>query len=123
MKGVALSIIAILVITISAQARNCSVSKQFEIKKSQVLSGALLDPAGAVVPGLRMELLSGKKVVHSVSTDSLGQYDFGNVQAGRYKIRIRYENDFCAPKVVCDGNGCVVRPTLTINPKSMVQVD
>jgi hypothetical protein len=114
----------LMAVTVSAHARNCSTSKEFDLRRSQVLAGALEDPSGAVLSGIELELLSSKKVVRHLRTDDLGRYDFGLIPSGKYRIRVRYgDNAFCAPKVQCGNNGCNIEPKVAVNPKSAVMVD
>lgn|SRR6266849_1314941 len=54
--------VILVAVTVSAHARNCSTSKEFDLRHSQVLAGALEDPSGAVLSGIELELLSAKKV-------------------------------------------------------------
>jgi hypothetical protein len=112
------------VLTVAPQARDCSVSKEFRIRSSQVLAGVLEDPLGAALSGIELGLLSPGKVVQYISTDNQGRYDFGEVPAGRYKIHVKNgAGVLCAPKIKCGTNGCSLNPKLTLNPKNMVQVD
>ena len=86
------------------------------------MSGTFLDQSGAVLSGLNLELKSGQNVFRNVRTDNLGQYDFGEIPAGEYKLRVKYADDaFCAPIVRC-GKECVVDPRLKVNPKHNVVV-
>jgi len=111
-----LGVMAILTIVVgSAGARDCYTSKEFQLKESQLLSGVLKDPAEATIWGLRMELLSGGKVVRQVRSDNDGKYSFTEVPAGKYKIRVE-RRGFCAPKVECKDKGCTVQPALRIDP-------
>jgi hypothetical protein len=112
------------VVTGVAQARDCSVSKEFQIRHPQVLAGVLEDPVGAVLSGIELELRSGKKVVRHLRTDNLGRYDFGEVTPGKYRIRVHYgDNALCAPKVRCGTDKCNLEPRVAVNPKGMVMVD
>jgi Carboxypeptidase regulatory-like domain len=107
-----------------AGARDCSVSKEFQLRHPQVLAGVLEDPTGAVLPGIELELRAGKKVVRHLRTDNLGRYDFGEVAAGKYRIRVHYgDNALCAPKVRCGTDKCNLEPRVAVNPKGMVMVD
>jgi carboxypeptidase family protein len=109
---------------VSAQAGDCSKSKEFELVKRQALSGSFQDPSGAVLSGIEVQLLSGKKVVRDLRTDNLGRYDFGEVGPGKYKIRIEYGGKaFCAPQVRCKAGECRINPILEPNPKNYVLVD
>jgi len=51
----------LLAIAGSAQAKDCSVSRRFQVMQPQALSGVLKDPNGAVLPGIEIELLAGEK--------------------------------------------------------------
>jgi len=106
----------------SALARDCSISREFRIRKPQVLAGTLGDPNGAVLSGFNLELLSGKDVFRQLRTDNSGKYDFGEVPLGRYRVRIRRDDVFCVPKVLCGPEKCTL-PRLKLNSKKMVQVD
>jgi hypothetical protein len=113
-----------LMMTGSVEARDCSKSKPFQLGKPQVLSGTMQDPSGAVLPGIAVQLLSGKKVVRRLRTDNLGAYDFGEIPSGKYRIRVDYPGKaFCAPEVRCAAEGCSVNSTLKANPKNMVMVE
>src|SRR5215467_9479144 len=107
MKAIVLGAVLIVATPLGAYARNCEVSREFELKKAQPVAGAFEDPSGAVLSGIDVELLSGRKTVRKLRTDNLGKYDLGEVPTGRYRIRIGSDNHFfCAPKVVCGGKGC-----------------
>jgi hypothetical protein len=97
--------------------------ERISTQKAQILSGFLEDPAGATLPGIVVELLSGKRLVQSLRTNNRGAYDFGQIQPGKYRIRIRDRDGFCAPKIRCAATGCIVNPRLRPNPKNMVMVD
>jgi hypothetical protein len=113
----------LLGISVSAYGKNCSWSQQFQVKRPQIIAGVLLDPNGAVLPGIGIQLWSGGKLVRELRTDSQGAYDMGEVAAGNYRIRIKSGNDsFCGPKVRCTSRGCTLDPKLKINPKNAVTV-
>jgi hypothetical protein len=123
MRTALLSTLMLLGIVISTQAGDCTVSKEFQIKHSQTLAGVLQDPAGAPLPGIEIELLSGKNVIQHLRTNNQGAYDFGEVPAGKYRIRVQYGGSpFCAPKVQCGREGCSLKPRLRLNPKNTVTV-
>ena len=118
-----LSVITLLVAASSAHAGDCSALRMFEIKHSQVLAGTLEDPAGQVLSGIELQLLSRKSAVRHVTTNNNGQYDFGNLRPGRYTIRLKgVGSAFCAPKVECGSERCSIE-RLTVNPKSLVKVE
>lgn len=103
--------------------RDCSFSRELKIDRPQSLVGVLQDPGGAVLPGLAIELLQGKTVVQRLRTNNLGEYDFGQIQPGKYRIHIRDEgHPFCAPKVTCGRNGCTLEPKLKLYSKRTVVV-
>jgi len=88
-----------------------------------VLSGNFQDPSGAVLSGIEVQLLSGKKVIRDLRTDNLGRYDFGEVPSGMYSLRVQYSGKvFCAPKVRCEASKCSINPTLKLNPRNFVVV-
>jgi hypothetical protein len=104
-----------------AYAGDCSVSKKFRLKKSQGLTGVLQDPVGTALSGVTVDLLSGNAPIRSLRTDDSGRYDFGNVSAGEYKVRVG-AHSFCAPKVNCRKEGCILEPRLRLDPKNQVTV-
>jgi hypothetical protein len=104
-----------------ATAKDCSLSREFRIKKAQILKGILQDPAGALMPQIEMELLCGKKVVRHLTTNNQGAYDFGEIPTGRYRIHIvSREGVLCAPKVRCGKKGCVVDSKISISSKAVI---
>src|SRR5215471_12594122 len=91
----------------SAWAKDCTVSKEFQLLHSQQLSAVLEDQMGAAISGYDLELIAGKRVIMRVETGNGGKYSFGEVAAGRYRIRVRHDGDpFCAPQVKCDQTNC-----------------
>jgi hypothetical protein len=82
-----------------------------------------VDTSRATLPGIRIQLLSGKKVIHDIRTNNSGAYDFGEVPAGSYRIRVQYgDHAFCAPRIQCNSKECQIQPELAINPKNTVTV-
>src|SRR2546425_7406399 len=103
---------------------DCSFSKEFSVNQPQPLSGFLQDPVGAVLPGLQIELLQGKTVVKRLRTTNQGEYNFGEILPGKYKIHIQYgDNVFCAPKVKCGKEGCKLEPRLKLRSKGTIVVE
>jgi hypothetical protein len=99
-------------LTISAQARDCSVSKEFRLRHPQALAGVFEDPAGAVMSGVELELLSGKNFIRRLRTDNQGKYDFGRIPSGKYRVHVQSGgNALCAPKVKCGAEGCTLNPS------------
>jgi Carboxypeptidase regulatory-like domain len=106
-----------------ANAKDCCTSKQFVVRHAQKLSGVFLDPDNQVLPGIRVQLLSGKRIVQDLRTNNQGEYDLGEVAAGAYQISIQYSHHaLCAPEVRCSSKGCQILPKLRINPKDTVVV-
>lgn len=109
--------------TISILGSDCSFSTEFLIEKPQHLSGVFQDPMGDVLPGLEVQLLKGKVVVHKLRTNDSGGYDFGQIQPGKYRIHIRDKgHPFCAPKVTCGKEGCKLEPRLELKSKGFLVV-
>jgi hypothetical protein len=106
-----------------ANAKDCSTSKEFRLNHRQKLSGMLVDPDGAALPGIKVKLLSNEKIGQVATTNNQGAYDFGEVPAGKYRIRIQYsDHAFCAPQIECNAKHCQILPKLRINPKQTVTV-
>jgi hypothetical protein len=107
-----------------AEAKDCSVSKEFQLRHPQELSGTLQDISGAPLPDLELQLLAGRRIIHDIRADNQGRYDFGRVAAGKYRVRIRYGgNPFCAPDVQCSEQGCTLGSRLEINPSEAILVN
>lgn len=101
-----------------AWAKDCTLSNEFRLARPQVLAGVLEDPVLAPLPGIRLDLLDGGKIRATTVTNNRGEYSFGEVLAGRYRIRIRYSGDpFCAPKVKCIETNCSINSDVKLNPK------
>jgi len=104
-----------------ATAKDCSLSREFRIKKAQTLKGILQDPTGALLPQIELELLSAKKAIRHLITNNQGEYDFGEITAGRYRIHIvSRDGMLCAPKVWCGEKGCVVDSRISISSKAVI---
>ena len=116
------SIIVIMCFIGSAHAKDCSTSKEFTLQHAQKLSGSFVDASSAILSGIGVQLLSGRKVICDVHTNNQGAYDLGEVPPGRYRLRISYHHAFCAPRIQCSSKDCKIRPELAINPKNTVIV-
>jgi hypothetical protein len=102
------------------EAKDCTVSKEFHIQNAQVLTGVLQDVNDATLPAIKLELVSGTKIVHDLRTNDQGAYNFGEVPAGKYRIHVRSTGDaFCAPQIQCGAQGCSLQPRLALNPKKL----
>ena len=49
-------------------------------------SGHILDTEGEPIGGAKIRLKRGKKALKTVSSDMNGFFEFGDLEAGRYKI-------------------------------------
>lgn len=52
------------------------------------ITGTVVDPAGTVIPGATVELLSSGKAVNKVVSGADGSFRFADVAAGSYEIRV-----------------------------------
>jgi Ca-activated chloride channel family protein len=71
-------LVGLLVLLVTVTGRAAGVAIQ----------GIVVDPAGSVIPGATVELLSGPRVVSRVVSASDGTFSFANVVAGTYEIRV-----------------------------------
>jgi len=118
-----LTVILQIIVAIPLFGTDCSVSKPFHLSSAQALAGVLQDPNHIPLPGIQVELLSGTKVIQRLRTNNQGKYDFGKVHAGEYRIHVEYSGGaFCAPRVNCTRQQCIVDPVLKLNPKGTVKV-
>jgi hypothetical protein len=107
---------SLFLLALSAHASDCAMSKPFEVRHEQVLSGELRDLMGAVAPGMRIALISDKNKVKYITTDESGHYDFGILTPGTYRIRMKDAgHGYCAPDVNCDSGSCKLVERLTRN--------
>jgi len=106
-----------------AHAKDCTMSREFQLKHALRLSGVLLDPNGISLPGIKVQLISKKGTIREAQADNQGRYDFGEVPKGKYRIQIQYADGlFCAPKPICGEQGCSFEPRVKLNPKNEVLV-
>jgi hypothetical protein len=124
MRRYFLSAVILLNLGNCLNARDCSLSKEFEIKKAQEFAGVLQDETGAPLPGIELRLLSGKHVIQRLTTTNQGTYDFGQIAPGKYRFRVRYAGGaFCAPKVQCtEEKGCVIESRVAVSSNDAVLV-
>ena len=116
-----LSLMLTVTLTAAASARDCSISKKFRLNHSQPLSGMLQDETGAPLSGLNLDLVSGRNMFRHIRTDKAGRYDFGEVPIGEYRLHVKYDHAFCAPKVQCSKE-CMIDSRLKVNSKNSVTV-
>ena len=71
-------LVGLLVLLVTVTGRAAGVAVQ----------GAVVDPAGIVIPGATVELLSGTRIVAQTVTGTDGGFRFADVPAGAYEIRV-----------------------------------
>lgn len=106
----------VLLPSFSVFARDCTTSRSFKVLRPQKLAGLLQDPVGAALPGVETQLIINQTVFRSAKANASGHYDFGEIPAGEYKLRIYGNSNFCAPRVSCKPDACRVE-RLRLNPK------
>jgi Carboxypeptidase regulatory-like domain len=112
-------------VTSAVWAKDCKLSKEFSLNQSQTLSSVLDDPSGAQLSYIDLQLLAEKKVIKQTTTSADGNYSFGDVAPGRYRIRIIATGNgqlFCAPKVTCGVTSCSIEPRVQLDPKKFTTV-
>src|SRR5688572_26648264 len=71
-------LVGLLVLLVTVTGRAAGVAVQ----------GTIVDPAGYVIPGATVELLSGARVTAKVVSNHDGVFRFADVAAGTYDIRV-----------------------------------
>ena len=71
-------LVGLLVLLVTVTGRAAGVAVQ----------GTIVDPAGSVIPGATVELLSGARVAAKVVSAADGTFRFADVAAGTYDIRV-----------------------------------
>jgi Ca-activated chloride channel homolog len=71
-------LVGLLVLLVTVTGRAAGVAVQ----------GTIVDPAGSVIPGATVELLSGSRVTAKVVSATDGTFRFADVAAGTYDIRV-----------------------------------
>lgn len=83
------------------------------------MAGVLEDPLLLPLPGFKLQLTGGRVIKATAVTNNGGEYSFGEVLPGRYRIHIRSSGDpFCAPRAECKETGCFIQHTVKLNPKN-----
>lgn len=101
-----------------AAAKNHPVSNTFAIDQPKTFAGTLTDQTGADIANESFELLDERnKVINAVVTGPDGKYDFGILQPGRYRVRLKNKGErgkldweWCAPVVECSESSCRLLP-------------
>jgi vitamin B12 transporter len=86
------------------------------------ISGTVTDSLGAVIPGATVALIEGGKSITTVTTDSVGKFQFEIEHAGRYSVRAEAKT-FAAStsQEVFAEPGHVVVLSLTLSPSVVAQ--
>ena len=58
------------------------------IAAGPLVTGKVVDPAGAAVPGATVELLAGTNSVAKIVSAADGTFRFADVPAGNYRVRV-----------------------------------
>ena len=102
---------ALAMFAVTAALAENPPSKSFKLDAPKALKGTLQDQTEAIIADTEIQLLdSHKKLVKSVKTDAKGQYDFGTLAPGEYKVRLKSEQWNSKPTVGCTGDVCVIAP-------------
>jgi iron complex outermembrane receptor protein/vitamin B12 transporter len=88
--------------------------------ESSDLTGTVTDSLGAVIPGAKVEVLDGVKVVGSVETDAVGRYHVSLLRGGRYLVRGTAAALQSSSREVFVGGGTAVA-NLTLFPSPVQQ--
>ncbi len=71
-------LVALLVVFVTVTGRAAGV----------LVQGTVVDPAGSVIPGATVELLSGTRVVGKVASAADGSFKFADIAPGNYEVRV-----------------------------------
>ena len=99
------------------------IEKQQSANEKGTISGIVLDPNGAIVPGAKVTLREAGKKKISISTNDRGEFLFGDLKQGEYSLEI-VSNGFA--KVILSRvslqKGESQRITSNLAPKNMTVV-
>jgi hypothetical protein len=110
-KRLRLLAVMLLLAGASAAAAKDLVSAIFHVDKPKPLAGVLTDNSGAELANQTLQLLDGqKKLIKALMTNSTADYDFGTLQPGDYRVRVKSATPWCQPEVVCDAKACKIKP-------------
>jgi len=111
----------LLSLTAIVAAKN-PASNVFTVDKSKPLKGTLLDYMGAAIASAPLQLLNERgKVLRTVVARPDGSYDFGFLQPGRYRVRLKDHGPYkygawCKLVVECSESACRVKPLRLCGP-------
>lgn len=75
-------LLAILVVVRRTEADVC-VYKPPKVNRA---CGAIVDPAGRPIPNVNVSVLKDGAAVKTDTTDDAGEFDFGEIQSGKYEL-------------------------------------
>jgi hypothetical protein len=78
---------------ITIDASQVKIGKTLNQNQESSLSGVIVDPNGAVIPGAEIKLYKEgeKKAKFKVKSDENGEYAFKSLAAGKYTMAVRFE--------------------------------
>src|SRR4051812_44047553 len=71
------------------------------------VSGVVVDALGATLAGATVELLRGRQIVRSATTNTRGEFEFTNVPQGSYRLRSQLSGFLSVTQSVTVGRGGV----------------
>src|ERR1700741_713607 len=86
------------------------------VSAPEILKGTILDPAGAVVIGAKVEI-SGQDFSRSVTTNDSGVFSIEDIPAGAYSLRVT-ANGFAAYAASVDVPSESLKLVLRVAPRS-----
>ena len=93
------------------------MSDTFRLETAKPLRGDLVECDGAVIGNTEIRLLDDeKKLIRSITSGALGEYDFGVLSPGKYRVRVdRMVQSGKKPRVICAAEKCGVAPLPLVN--------
>lgn len=109
-----------LLLLASSTAQNHSktqVSDSFRLETAKPLRGNLVECDGAVIGNTKIHLLDDeKKLIRSITSSASGEYDFGVLSPGRYRIQVdEMVQSGKKPRVICAVEKCRISPLPLVN--------
>jgi hypothetical protein len=93
------------------------VSDAFRLETAKPLRGDLVECDGTVIGSTTIQLLDDeKKFIRSITSSTIGEYDFGVLSQGRYRIRVnQMVQTGKKPRVICTVERCRIAPLPVVN--------
>ena len=83
-----LVLIFALAVSLDTSATTCVANKIFKVRH---VCGRVVDPTGAPIPSVEVELLdTNSRVLRKAVTSESGAFDVQNVPSGQYVIRVQF---------------------------------